>query len=402
MTSDMLHVTTWHNGEKGFRPFSDGEMARRHGAVRAWMDRNEVGAVLFTSPHGVGYFSGWLYRAFGRRYGMVLTREGATTISSGIDGGHAWRRGVGQNVTYTDWRRDNYYRAIRQLTAGVQRLGIEFDHVSQDFRRLLDAALPGVEMVDVGLAATWMRTVKSAEELALIRTGAAVCQTGMQAAVEMIAEGVPEYEVAHAANGAMTRDLAARFPFVEPMEGWTWVQSGINTDGAHNPVTNRRIARGDILSVSCCPVIFGYYAALGRTMFCGAPDAESLAIWEKTVAVHQRGMELVRPGARCNEIATSLNDMYRAAGLLRNRSYGYGHSYGLLSHHYGREAVVELREDVVTELQPGMVVSMEPMVMLPQGVPGAGGYREQDMLLVTEGGAERLGGFPMGPAHNIL
>ncbi|MCU7431797.1 M24 family metallopeptidase, partial [Paracoccus denitrificans] len=82
------------------------------------------------------------------------------------------------------------------------------------------------------------------------------------------------------------------------------------------------------------------------------------------------------------------------------RSFGYGHSFGVLSHYYGREAGVELREDIETELKPGMVVSMEPMVMLPEGAPGAGGYREHDILIVTEDGADNITGFPFGPEHN--
>ncbi len=402
MTIDMLHVMEWHNGDKAFRPFSDDEMARRHALIREWMARHEVGAVLFTSPPSVTYFSGWRYRAFGRKYAMVVTPDSATTITSGTDGGNAWRNGYGHNMTYTDWRRDNFYRAVRQSTAGVRRLAIEFDHVSLDFRRLLDAALPGVEMVDIGLAATWMRIVKSDEELALIRSGAAICDAGAKAALDAIRHGVPEFEVVLASDAAMSRAISARFPHVEPGEGWTFFQSGIQTDGAHNAATNRRIQHGDILSLSCNPVLFGYLAALGRTLFLGEPDKASRDIWEKNVAVHRRGLELVRPGARCNEIAADLNAMYRDFGLLKRRSYGYGHSGGIVCPYSSRDSVLELREDVVTELRPGMVVSMEPMVMLPQGMAGAGGYREQDMLIVTACGAERLSDFPAGPEHNII
>jgi len=78
------------------------------------------------------------------------------------------------------------------------------------------------------------------------------------------------------------------------------------------------------------------------------------------------------------------------------------HSFGVLCHYYGREAGVELREDIDTTLKPGMVVSMEPMIMLPEGEPGAGGYREHDILVVGESGAEDITGFPFGPAHNII
>ena len=127
-----------------------------------------------------------------------------------------------------------------------------------------------------------------------------------------------------------------------------------------------------------------------------------LDLWEKNCAVHEKGMALIQPGARCREIAAELNEMYRSWDLLRYRSFGYGHSFGVLCHYYGREAAVELREDIDTVLEPGMVVSMEPMIMVPEGGPGAGGYREHDILIVTEDGAENITGFPYGPEEMIV
>lgn len=402
MADGMLHVMEWHNGDKDYSPFSDTEMKRRQHDIRKWMADNDVDAALFTSLHSINYYSGWLYCSFGRKYGMVVTQGNATTISAGIDGGQPWRRSFGSNVTYSDWRRDNFYRAVRQLTAGVRRLGIEFDHVNLDYRMALEAALPGVEFVDIAQTSMWMRAIKSKEELALIRTGARISDIGGAACVRAIKAGVPEHEVAIAATNAMIREIAASFPFVELMDTWTWFQSGINTDGAHNPVTNKTVQSGDILSLNTFPMIFGYCTALGRTLFCDHVDDASLDIWQKNVGVHRRGLGLIKPGAKCNEIALELNQMYREWGLLKYRSFGYGHSFGVLSHYYGREAGVELREDIETVLQPGMVVSMAPMVMLPKGLPGAGGYREHDILIVTETGAENLTRFPFGPDHNII
>ena len=88
--------------------------------------------------------------------------------------------------------------------------------------------------------------------------------------------------------------------------------------------------------------------------------------------------------------------------LLQYRTFGYGHSFGVLSHYYGREAGLELREDIDTILVPGMVISMEPMLTIPQGKPGAGGYREHDILIITETGNENITGYPYGPAFNII
>ena len=402
MSDDLQHIVKWHNGEKVFSPFSSAEMERRQNDIRAWMAANDVDAALFTSYHCINYYSGFLYCYFGRKYAFVVDHESATTVTAAIDGGQPWRRTHGDNITYTDWRKDNYFRAVQQLTKGAKRVGIEFDHVHSDFRAQFEEALPGVEFVDIGQPSMWMRAIKSGEEHDLIREGARICDIGGQACVDAIAAGVPEHEVALASTTAMVREIAGGFPYVELMDTWTWFQSGINTDGAHNPVTNRVIESGDILSLNCFPMIFGYYTALERTLFCESVSDAHLDLWEKNVAVHRRGLELIGPGARCCDIASELNEMYREWGLLKYRSFGYGHSFGVLCHYYGREAGVELREDIETELKPGMVVSMEPMVMLPEDEPGAGGYREHDILIVTETGAENITGFPFGPEHNVV
>ena len=60
------------------------------------------------------------------------------------------------------------------------------------------------------------------------------------------------------------------------MDTWVWFQSGINTDGAHNPKTNRKIRKGEILSLNTFPMISGYYTALERTLFLDNVDDESL------------------------------------------------------------------------------------------------------------------------------
>lgn len=105
---------------------------------------------------------------------------------------------------------------------------------------------------------------------------------------------------------------------------------------------------------------------------------------------------------RCSDIARELNEIFLRHDLLQYRTFGYGHSFGTLSHYYGREAGLELREDIDTVLEPGMVVSIEPMIMLPEGRPGAGGYREHDILIVNDNGAENITRFPYGPEHNII
>ena len=396
---DLKHIP---NGDRVVPTFSEAEMQGRLDRLRAVMAERGIDAALFTSIHNVAYYSDFVYCAFGRPYGLVVTQDASTTISANIDGGQPWRRSFGENVVFTDWRRDNYVRAVRSLVPAGGRLGIEHDHLNLQMLGKLEAALEGTEFVDVAESCMRLRMIKSDEEIALTTESARIGDVGGAACVEAIAEGVPEHEVALHSTQAMVREIARSFPHGELMDTWTWFQSGINTDGAHNPVTSKRIERGDILSLNCFPMIAGYYTALERTLFCEEASDEHLRIWEVNCAVHDAGKELLVPGAVCGEVARELNEIYAEHDLLKYRTFGYGHSFGVLCHYYGREAGLELREDIETVLEPNMVVSMEPMLTLPEGLPGAGGYREHDILVITGDGSRNITGFPYGPEHNIV
>lgn len=382
--------------------FTDDEMHRRVSRLRDFMTADGITHVLFTSHHNIDYYSGFLYCSFGRSYGLVVSDHEQTTIAANIDYGQPWRRSRGDVLIYTDWRRDNYCRAVAELIPDGAVAGVEYDHLTVEGLEKLTAALPGARLVDVSAGVMRMRMIKSREEIALISEMARIADVGGAACVEAVAVGVPEHEVALQTTGAMVREIARSYPDAELRDTWTWFQSGINTDGAHNPVTSRRICSGDILSLNCFPMVAGYYVALERTLFAESATDEQLRLWEINCRVFDEGKRLIRPGARCSEIAHALNRIYESHDLLQYRTFGYGHSFGVLCHYYGREAGLELREDIDTVLEPGMVVSMEPMITIPQGLPGAGGYREHDVLVVTDDGNRNITGFPYGPENNII
>ena len=390
------------NGVKAPLPFSAAEYERRIAGLRSIMAERNCDAAVLTSMHNVAYYTGFLYCAFGRPYAAVVTADNVTTVSAAIDAGQPWRRCHGDNIIYTDWQRGNYFRAIKGLIPAAKRIGVENDHLTLAVRDALHDALGQPEMVDIAGDTMTSRLVKSAEEISLITAGANVADIGGAAVRDAIRIGTREIDVAMAGRDAMELAIAERYPESELRDTWVWFQSGINTDGAHNPVTCRSLEAGDVLSLNAFPMISGYYTALERTLFLGEPDAASLACWQANVAVHEKGLSLIRPGISCAEITAELNALFAELGYLEYRSFGYGHSFGVLSHYYGREAGLELREDIDTVLEPGMVVSMEPMITIPEGMPGAGGYREHDILVVTEDGAVNITGFPYGPDHNIV
>lgn len=391
-----------HNGEKAPLPFDAAEYDARLSELRDRMEAQGASAAVLTSMHNVAYYSGFLYCAFGRPYACVVTEDACVTISAGIDAGQPWRRSHGDNITYTDWQRDNFWRAVREVTGTSAVIGVEADHLTLQQQGKLEDFLNPVVTVDLSETTMRQRMYKSEAEIALIRHGAQVADVGGYAIRDAIKVGAREIDVAMAGRDAMELEIAKRFPDAEYRDTWVWFQSGLNTDGAHNPVTARAIEAGDILSLNTFPMISGYYTALERTLFAQSVDDASLKLWEANVGAHELGMSLLKPGVTCAQVTEGVNAFLQDRDLLQYRSFGYGHSFGVLSHYYGREAGLELREDVDTILEPGMVISMEPMLTIPNGQPGAGGYREHDILVITEDGAENITGFPYGPEHNVI
>ena len=393
------------NGDKVKLAFTDQEYKRRLDKLRNVMSNKNLDAIILTSMHNIAYYTGFIYCSFGRFYGCVITKNKITTISANIDASQPWRRSICDNVIYTDWKRDNFLKAIVSIIGKEKppkNIGIENDHVTLDMKEKFVSLFGFSKFFDVSKDLMSLRMIKSNEEIEIIRNGARIADIGGEEMVKNVKVGVSELEIAIAGRDKMEREIAKSYPDAEYMDTWVWFQSGINTDGAHNPKTSRKLISGDILSLNAFPMISGYYTALERTLFLNEIDEESLKAWEANVKVHKRGLELIKPGAKCSDICEELNNLFAELGYLQYRTFGYGHSFGVLSHFYGREAGLELREDIDTVLKPNMVISMEPMIMIPKGKPGAGGYREHDILVINENGTKNISKFPLGPEHNIV
>ena len=393
------------NGSKVKLPFSQTEYQNRLNKLRTTISKNNLDMIILTSMHNIAYYTGFIYCSFGRPYGCIITEKKIVTISANIDASQPWRRSFCDNVIYTDWKKDNFLKAIVSIIGKDEppkNIGIENDHVTIETKEKLTSLFNFSKFKDVSKDLMKLRIIKSKEEIEIIRSGAKIADIGAEEIVKHIKVGASELEIAMTGRDKMELEIAKKYPEAEYMDTWVWFQSGINTDGAHNPKTSRKLVSGDILSLNTFPMISGYYTALERTLFLNNVDDVSLKAWEANIKVHKRGLELIKPGVKCSEICHELNDIFAQLGYLQYRTFGYGHSFGVLSHFYGREAGLELREDIDTILQPNMVISMEPMIMIPEGKPGSGGYREHDMLIVNDNGAENITKFPIGPENNII
>ena len=396
---------TLKNGEKAKLPFSNEEYNQRLNKLRSIMDKDNLDMIILTSMHNIAYYSGFIYCSFGRPYGCIITENKIVTISANIDASQPWRRSHCENIIYTDWKKDNFLKAITSIIDEnkiPKNIGIENDHITLEMNDKIQSTFSASVLTDISKKLMKLRMIKSKEEIEIIKNGARIADIGGEEIVKNIKEGATELEIAITGRDKMEKEIAKTYPDAEYMDTWVWFQSGINTDGAHNPKTNRKLVSGDILSLNTFPMISGYYTALERTLFLDNVNDESLKAWEANVKVHKRGLELIKPGVKCSDICNELNELFAELGYLQYRTFGYGHSFGVLSHFYGREAGLELREDIDTVLEENMVISMEPMILIPEGNPGAGGYREHDILVIGKNSAENITKFPFGPEHNVI
>lgn len=404
--STVPHVFTQHNGTQQDLTFSPAEFERRLSRAREVMAAQELDAFVLTSMHNIKYYSDFVPSPFGRLFGLVVTPEDAITVTPWVDGGMPWRTTYGDNIVYSDWESQNFFRAVQhtldESNIAPARLGIEYDGLTIEQFNRFKSWFSNVEFVNVAQDLMYQRVIKSDEEIHLISEGARIADIGGRAIKNAITEGITEYELAMIGTEAMVPEIAKVYPTKELRETWCLVQAGLNTDGAHNWPTTHQLQKGDLLSINCFPMMSGHYTAMERTMFLGTPDQRTLDIWKINIEAYELGLSLIKPGAVAQDVAAALNRFFEGHNLLQYAPIGYGHSFGVMSPYYGREAAMEFREDIETELKPNMVVSMEPMLTIPDHLPGAGAYREHDILVLTEDGTRNLTNFEVGPEHNII
>jgi creatinase len=381
--------------------FSDTEMQRRLDGIRELMDYIGLEAVVITSFHNTLYYSNFWMTPFGRGHYAVIPRRGEpVVIAPRIEFDRPEKLSWFDDVRIYWDSRSPLDGAIRYVVEALAdngfdrgRIGIEEDYMPVSLHKGLALALPQCTFDDISHAIMREQIIKSPEEVAHIRHGAEVATLGAEAFEAALADGVSEMEVARTAVAAMEVEIARRFADIEHDGTFSWCQFGTeHTYVAHNPNTPRQLGRNELISLNVFPMIAGYYHLLERSIFVGTMPDEVRRPFEACSQAHEAGIAAVKPGVRCNEIDNHVNPIFEAAGYLDDRTFGTGHSFGIMGQWYGRDEIGELRPYNDTVLEPNMVISIEPMI----SVRGAGGFRHADMLLVTETGAEVLTTYQRG------
>jgi Xaa-Pro aminopeptidase len=173
---------------------------------------------------------------------------------------------------------------------------------------------------------------------------------------------------------------------VSPLAGGL-VYAGANSARPHALPSGYRLRPGETFMLSLGCAVGGRFVEGERTFILGEPSPEQRRYYEAVRAAQEAGGAALRPGVRCAEANRQCLDVIRSAGLGEYLRHRQGHGIGL-----GMHEPPWLSDGDDTELVPGMIVSNEPGIY----VPGHGGYRISDSMLVTDDGARPFTAYPRG------
>jgi creatinase len=362
-------------------PFAADEFEDRLAGLREAMELHGLDACVLTSPWNIAYFAGLLPAPLAAEPALVVTME-RSVILSPVRGAARAAGGFGEVLAH-DGTRDGLWRAAAEVAGTGRAIGCEADHLTLMQSEKLNAHLRPKRGLDIALAAMQQRMVKSDAELALIRAGAGIASSGLQAMRAALAPGRTEAEIAEAGRAAMLADLARALPPDMPAEVLALVQSGPNSRAGGLGPTRRPVKPGEPVGLTAAPVLGFWPLALKDTVFPGDTPPAAAPALAALAALLDRLPELALPGATCGGIAAALAEAGR--DLVPGADWAPDYGGGLPG-----EPLLALRPGNETVLEPGMVLALAPRFQLPEGRAGAGGYGTGALFLVTETGAERL------------
>jgi len=330
-----------------------------------------IDALLVTKPQNVRYVTG-----FSGSTGACLVRKdgsGVFVTDPRYDV-QAAEEVEGFQVVVT---RDPALKEAGKRAAdeGIGSLGIEGAHMTVLARKELAEVAPDARMVETDRVIEHVRSIKEESEIDLIRQAASIADAALEAVLPVIAEGVAELDIAIELEYQMRKLGGEKVGFD------TIVASGPRAAMAHGVAGRRRLQPGDPVVMDFGCFYGGYTSDMTRTVFVGTPSPEMRRVYEVVLRAQTATCETLKAGMTGKEADAVARSIIEEAGYGDRFGHGLGHGVGLEVHEY---PLVSSRNE--RPMHASSVVSVEPGIYLP----GLGGVRIEDLVVIRPGGIENL------------
>lgn len=260
-----------------------------------------------------------------------------------------------------------------------KRVGFEADGMTVAFNEKIKEAFKGIETVPHEGMVEEFRESKDLNEIEAIQKAQCIAERTLDEIIPMIREGVEERELALEIEYRFRKLGGERSAFE------TIVASGPNTSKPHAIPSSRKFAVGDLVLFDMGTVVDGYSSDMTRTMVLGKADARQREVYRTVREAQAAAMDGIAAGMRCADADGIARTIIEKAGYGKEYVHSLGHGVGLEVHESPR-----LSSRSRETLKPGSVVTVEPGIY----IPGWGGIRIEDMVVVTGNGCRNLTSAP--------
>ncbi len=222
------------------------------------------------------------------------------------------------------------------------------------------------------------RAVKTEEEIGFIKTAQQIAEGALKRAISRIKIGSTERELMAEINYEMIKGGAEKYSFE------TIVAFGAHTAEPHHHPSDYKLEKDDLILVDMGAKYNGYCSDMTRTFCLGDPGEQLLKVYDIVKEAQEYAIHNIKPGLTCHDADSFAREYIKANGYGDMFGHSFGHGVGIDIHEFPR-----VGSGTHIELKPNMVITAEPGIY----VPGLGGVRIEDMLVVRDGGCEDITGY---------
>ncbi len=332
---------------------------------------HNLDAILFSNILNIRYLSGFT----GSEGVMLLARDNGWLLCDSRYTTQAASEVEGVEVREFKTRLDALVKLIAEKK--FARIGFEAAYTDVSTFMLFSSRLEGVELVAIGSDLDHIRCRKDETEIAAMKEVAAIATASLQAVIPVLAPGMRECDFALELEFEMRRRGAdgRGFDFI--------VASGVRGAMPHGRASDRKISAGDFVTIDFGAVRNGYHSDETVTVAVGEPGEKRREIYRIVKEAHDLAIAAVRPGISSSFLDSVARKHISDNGYGDYFGHGLGHGVGLDIHE--KPVISGRAENAIDE---GMIFTIEPGIYLP----GFGGVRIEDTVLVTSSGCELLTG----------
>ncbi|MBS4192327.1 aminopeptidase P family protein [Bacillus sp. FJAT-49705] len=367
-------------------------VSHRISELRSFMNIEGIEATIVSNPDHQYYVSGFKALLYSRPIIYVLDDQNSHLIVPALEEVHAKDEAKIDYIhVYFEHpeRADegiSPYQHLKTLLKNYKtgsKIGV--DMASTPAEQVVFIRELGLEIVDIGKKIMEMRYVKDEEELKLIEEAGYLANVAVRESLNACEVGITEIEIDARGNIAVFKETAKKYPNAT-LDLIVMSPSGVErTIMPHVFSNTRQVRTGDIIIHSRQVALNGYRAELERTIVIGELTKEQKKGFEAAKIAQQAAMDFIKPGVTAAEVDEVSRSILKKEGFADYAIHRVGHGIGISAHEEP-----SLRFDNNLILKENMVFTIEPGIF----IPGVGGFRHSDTLILTKNGSRRITEYP--------